>query len=640
MKLHLRFGLIAALFLTVFALYPQFKLYYLRGNDWQGSYAMNDIDEVAYASYLQALIDGRPRKNDPFTHRDDSLETPQEESLFSIQFATPYLVAIPARLLGLSGSTAMFVAGAFAAFFAALACFWLVGRLTDDSWLAMSATLVVLCGGALAAGEGALNEILYDGTSYPYFPFLRRYIPAVPFSIFFAFIASVWQLLNASEVKTKMLWSIASVFSFAFLTFSYFYLWTTAFAWFLCFGFIYILFNFRTLLSITTTKLPDITTKLPDTTTKLPDITTKLPDITTKLPDITTKLPDTTTLRKHITMLFLVLVGCLIALGCYAYLLSHRSHTMDDVQLLVLTRELDLMRVPELISYASLVMLVLGVLIKTLQLKHLSTIFAFSFAFVPIIVFNQQLITGRSLQPIHYQVFIGNYVALLSLVVTLGLLWKKINVSNRVSSVVFSILSIAAISWGFVECHYTVRVLDEANVLRDKGTDIANRLKILDKTGVILPFSLLQGDDLPTIAPQSVLWARHQHVFAGVTWQENKERYYQTLYYQNMDEKQLAENMKNGDFVSVIALFGWGRHTDRLNSEYKPLTYREIDAEAAKYGEYKKNFSLKNATNPTISYVIVPNDWQLDLSNLDFWYDRDDGEVFNEYTLYKVKPKN
>lgn len=611
MKLYLRFGLIAALFLTVFALYPQFKLLYLRGNEWQGSYAMNDIDEVAYAAYLQALIDGRPRKNDPFTHRDDSVETPQEESLFSIQFATPYAVAIPARILGLSGSTAMFVAGAFAAFFAALACFWLVGRLTDDSWLAMAATLIVLCGGALAAGEGALSEIFFDGVSYPYFPFLRRYIPAVPFSFFFAFIASVWQVLNAAELKTKTLWCLTSMFSFAFLVFSYFYLWTTAFAWFLCFGFIYILFNFRLL----------------------------LPNTISKISNSSTMLSDSATIRSNTKMLLVVLAGCLFALGCYAYLLSHRSHTMDDVQLLVLTRDLDLLRIPALISYASLVMLIVGILLRTLDLKHLSTIFAFSFAFVPIIVFNQQLITGRSLQPIHYQVFIGNYVSLLSLAVTLGLLWKKINLSEKVSKSLFVFLSIAAICWGFVECHYTVRVLDEANVLRDKGMDIAGRLKTLDKNGVVLPFSLLQSDDLPTIAPQSVLWARHQHVFAGVTWQENKERYYQMLYYQNMDEDQLAENMKNGDFVSVIALFGWGRHTDRLNSEYKPLTYREIDEEAAKYGEYKRNFNLKNATSPTISYVIIPNDWQIDLSNLDFWYERNDGEVFDEYTLYKVQLK-
>ena len=65
MKLRWRFGIIAGLFLAVFSLYPQMKMVYLRGSDWQGNYAYNDIDEVAYAAYLRALIDGRPRKNDP-----------------------------------------------------------------------------------------------------------------------------------------------------------------------------------------------------------------------------------------------------------------------------------------------------------------------------------------------------------------------------------------------------------------------------------------------------------------------------------------------------------------------------------------------------------------------------------------------
>jgi len=77
MKLRWRFGIIAGLFLAVFSLYPQCKLIYNRGGDWNGHYAYNDIDEVAYASYLKALIDGRPRKNDPYTGRDDSLDDPQ-----------------------------------------------------------------------------------------------------------------------------------------------------------------------------------------------------------------------------------------------------------------------------------------------------------------------------------------------------------------------------------------------------------------------------------------------------------------------------------------------------------------------------------------------------------------------------------
>src|SRR5438876_4589038 len=100
MKLRWRFGIIAGLFLTIFSLYPQFMMIYLRGSEWDGNYAYNDIDEVAYAAYLKALIDGRPRKNDPYTGRDDSAENPQQESLFSIQFAGPYSIAIPARGFG------------------------------------------------------------------------------------------------------------------------------------------------------------------------------------------------------------------------------------------------------------------------------------------------------------------------------------------------------------------------------------------------------------------------------------------------------------------------------------------------------------------------------------------------------------
>src|SRR3954449_6641231 len=100
MKLRWRFGLIAALFLSIFSLYPQMKLWYHRGAEWQGNYAYNDIDEVAYASYVQALVDGSPRKNHPHPGNDDSPEHPQPESLFSIQFAAPYTLAIPGRILG------------------------------------------------------------------------------------------------------------------------------------------------------------------------------------------------------------------------------------------------------------------------------------------------------------------------------------------------------------------------------------------------------------------------------------------------------------------------------------------------------------------------------------------------------------
>ncbi len=97
-----RFGILAGIIIALFGLYPQFALWNERGGEWNGTFASNDLDEVAYAAYLQALIDGRPRKNDPYSGRDESTETPQPESIFSIQFLPPVAISIPARLFGLN----------------------------------------------------------------------------------------------------------------------------------------------------------------------------------------------------------------------------------------------------------------------------------------------------------------------------------------------------------------------------------------------------------------------------------------------------------------------------------------------------------------------------------------------------------
>lgn len=595
MKLRWQFGIIAGIFLVAFTLYPQFKMLYLRGDDWQGHYAYNDIDEVAYASYVKALIDGRPRKNDPYTGRDDSPEKPQEESLFSIQFAAPFVLAIPARILGINAPWAMTLGGAFAGFFAALACFWLVGKLTDDSLFAMAGTLVILAGGAIFAGEGAIGEITGWSYAYPYFPAFRRYIPAVPFATFFSMMALVWLLINSENERKRIIYCVLASFCFAFTVFSYFYTWTTAAAWL---GTVFILWLIAR--------------------------------------------PEG--FRRDFKAFLALGAGCLFALIPYALLLSKRSHTMDDVQLLVHTRMPDIWRVPEYISFLVLVILAIGILLKKIAIRERETLFVISFALVPIIVFNQQIITGRSLQPIHYQVFIGNYVAGLALVAAIGIILKKSDwFKTLMPKIVFSIVAVLAAVWGFVECHYTVRILDDANIERDKSMPVAKRLTELGKTeqnpykSVVFPLSMTQGDDMPTVAPQSVLWARHQHVFAGVTWQENKERYYQYLYFQNINEKQLAESIKRGDFVSMIALFGWGRHTDRLNSEYKPLTYGEIDEEARKMGAYLQNFNPRSSPETILSYVVVPKDWEVNFTNLDKWYERGEAETHGDYLLYRVR---
>ena len=201
MKLRWRYGIVAGLFLAIFSLYPQFKMLYLRGSDWNGHYAYNDIDEVAYAGYLNALIDGRPRKNDPYTGRDDSPENPQPESLFSIQFIAPYTIALPARLFGIGPPWAMTISGAAAAFLTALAIFWLLGMLTGDSlfgWRHWS-----FYARALFAGEGAIGEVVGGGFSYPYFPGFRRYLPAMAFPPFFLLLGLVWKLIGTGANGAK-----------------------------------------------------------------------------------------------------------------------------------------------------------------------------------------------------------------------------------------------------------------------------------------------------------------------------------------------------------------------------------------------------------------------------------------------------
>ena len=614
MKLRWRFGIIAGLFLVVFSLYPQLKMFYLRGAEWNGNYAYNDIDEVAYGGYLNALIDGRSRKNDPYSGRDDSPENPQPESLFSIQFAGPYTVAIPASILGIGAPWAMTISGAVAAFLTALAIFWLIGMITGDSLFAMAGSLVVLCGGALFAGEGAIGEILGTSYSYPYFPGFRRYVPAMAFPAFFAFAGLVWKILNREarekgetnpkskiqNLKSKIssspfLLISVSALAFGYTVFTYFYVWTTAIAWLGCVGVCWLIVR-----------------------------------------------PDG--VWRDLKMLAGLGVGCLLLLVPYAYMIANRAQTMDDMTMLVRTRAPDLTRTPEIISFVVLTVIGIGILLKMFELRDRAILFAVSLALVLIVVFNQQIITGQSLQPIHYQVFIGNYVAGLAVVVTLAAVWRTAGRREATPArIAVSMLAVVAAAWGFVECHYTVRVLDEVNVVRDEAFPVAKRLvelAALDSDPhrkVVIHLGIAEGDDLPTIAPQAVLWARHQHVFAGLNWQENKERYYQQLYYQGVSGRQLADGMKRGDdFVSMIALFGWGRHTDRLNSNYKPLTFGEIDAEARKFDEYVRDFDAKRNVATRLDYLIAPADPAPFFDNIDKWYMRDAGETFGNYILYKL----
>lgn len=596
MTVKWRFGFLAAFVVALFALFPQIAVWNERGDNYNGVFASNDLDEPAYAAYLQALIDGRPRKNDPYSGRDETAENPQYESIFSTQFAAPYLVAIPARVLGLNASQ-MFIALLWLASFAtALALFWLLANITEDSRLAAIGTLVVMFGGALVAGNGYIKE-LFGGAAYPFLPFLRRYIPAVAFPFFFAMFGFVWVALKSAVVRRKYLSSIAAALCFGFLVFSYFYLWTTAAAFLFALTLVWLIVR-----------------------------------------------PENW--KGNLRFLLLIDALSFLFLLPYGYLLSNRAPSADAVQLLVLTHAPDLFRTSAIVCYVALIVAALAIALKFTRIREQSTVFLAAFAVVPFIVFNHQVISGRSLQPFHYEYYVCNYLVALTVLLTLTIFFKKI-AQPKIYSAVLLIVGLTAVVWGYLEVKQTTKLLVFWNVERDEAMPISKRLvelakeneTLYGKNAVTLNFDYVQADNQPTLAPQAVLWARHQHVFAGVGWEENKTRYYQMLYYAGRDADWLRQDFRNGDIEAYMALFGWDRFNATLSVNARPLTVGEVEQEVQRYDSFYKNFSIAQASAPTLSFVVVPKEGDWNLANLQRWYEIAAGEDFGKYKLHKVKLK-
>src|SRR5205807_2875695 len=136
------------------------------------------------SAYITVLISGRPRRSDPHTGRDEAPGKPQPESLFSIQFLPAYAIALPARVFHVSASTAFIFLIALAAIGSSLAIFWLIFSVSGDGRLAAAGVIIALCLGTLVATQGGVRTFLGTAPTYSFFPFLRRYQPAVPFPLF------------------------------------------------------------------------------------------------------------------------------------------------------------------------------------------------------------------------------------------------------------------------------------------------------------------------------------------------------------------------------------------------------------------------------------------------------------------------
>lgn len=587
-KIEWKWGGIAALAMALLALFPQLHLITARGRSWSGNYAHSYRDESAYSAYLQALINGHSRRNDPYTGREDQPEAPLHETLFSIQFIPAYLAAIPARLLGLSASSIFIALMPIIALSSSLVLYWLLATVTQNSRLAAAGVLVVLCLSTLVSLHGPVR-MFFGQPGWTYLPFLRRYLPSIPFPFFLSLLALVWRI-TAAEKKVNLVFSVFVCAILIFLNFSYFYLWTAALAWLICVVALWLIARPKGW-------------------------------------------------QHSVRVITLGIALSIPAVVTYVVMLTQRARTADTIQVLLHTRAPDLLRPSEVLSAVLLAVIGLLIILHRLPFKDYRVLFAISLLLLPISVFNQQILTGSSLQPFHYEEFVTSYCVLLALVIV----WSTLSQYRILPSALSSYkalfwIAVVSFAYGANTAATASGALLDDNLRRDKTVAMGVRLREMGRAnlGIVLPTDLWQGDMLPSVAPQPVLWAIHMPVFAGNHAAEEKERFYQFLYYSGVSARQLDELLTSRSYILIAELFGPGRTAEHLTQDFHPVSASEIGDEVKAYADYLEFFNRETAAKYQLSYVIIPSDAAFDVSNLDQWYERDAGELIDGFIIYHV----
>jgi hypothetical protein len=577
---HIRWkpGVLAGLAVAIVTFIPQALFWVDRGTQWQGSFAITDYDEVGYSAYLNSIIQGRPRRNNPYAGPKNTPAAATVENLYSIQFVPPYAVALPARLIGLSASTVFILLLPIMAFASTLAVFWLLVEVTEESRLAAVGVLIVLLCGLLAS-EYPFAPTQSVGT----FPFLRRYLPAVPFPLFFIFCISVWHAFTR-QTRAGLLWSIAAGVVFGLLVYSYFYLWTAAGAWLVCMTTVWIV----------------------------------------------ARPAERTHVLKCISILGTVALSALLP---FFYLVSIRAGTIDSTYGLAITHAADVFRFTEIIGAVILVALAWGALRGIISWTSPAVLFTASCAATPFVVFNQQVITGHSLQPFHYEQFIVNYLILIGFVITDQLLWKFLLRRSlfpiALALVVGTSLAIKSSS-----------VNSQHNLVRDEAIPVFKRIEDdlvrNPAAGTALFDQTLLAASAPTSCTVPLLWAPYTYTYGTISTAEDNERLFQYFYYLGVAETKFKKLLE-GDSLFSAALFGVPRVNRTLTQKFEPVSPEEIREQAQAYSTYITGFSRDYAKRWPLSYVILSDGIAYDLSNLDRWYERDAGERIRSSILYRVR---
>jgi hypothetical protein len=557
-------------------------------------------DELLYSAYLNALIEGRARKNDPFGGKDSSESAPLPESIFSIQSLPAYAVALPARALGTSASTAFIVLIAVAALLACLSLYWLIANVTHDPQLASAGSLFVLCLGCILGGHGFFGTFVDVGVAA--FPFLRRYQPAMAFPLFFVFQILVLRAL--SNMRRALIFSTLAGVTLAVLIFSHLYLWTASAAWLGCIGSLWFYFQ-------------------------------------------------PADRGKSIAVLAVIGGMATIAIVPYVYLLSHRAATLDKQQILISTHSLDLFRLHETLGAVILLALIIGIARKRIKREDPRVLYAASLAVLPFIVFNQQVLTGRTMQVFHFEVAVVNYSTLVGLLITGALLWQPIPRRFLIWMAGFSLawsVFLVALPARLVFVPQAIAddrkipVLLRLNELsKQDGTLVDLRTKGQASTLVFSPSVALIAL-LPTWTSQGTLLDMTGVDCIGMTPEQRKKFFYMHLYYSNTDIEALRQALngkldRSHEELSSVrtALFGYERTAPALTPRFKAIEPNDVEQELLTYQMFTTSFSREDAASRPLSYAVIREESRVKLANLDRWYELDAGERVGDYTLHRLK---
>ncbi|PYS65780.1 MAG: hypothetical protein DMF76_01985 [Acidobacteria bacterium] len=335
----------------------------------------------------------------------------------------------------------------------------------------------------------------------------------------------------------------------------------------------------------------------------------------------------------------------------FVILLSHRNRNMDEIHHLRLSHAPDPFYLPEIIGFIVLGIIGFAWRRNLIKIGSPLVLFAASCALMLVVVFNQQIITGQSLQPIHYKSFIGNYMALLSVVLLFSILWRARNPDRAIPKRLLAMATLVCLGWGIVEVSditsrdaAVARLRDEIlpvsrrlnNMVRDDGSFAAARAGKAPYP-VVYVSTLDAVRSIGTASPLAVLWTLHTPA-CGVSLTESKERFYQYMYYSGLTPQEIGTGMLQARFIVLAPLFGPERIVEGLISDPKPITTDEMAEELRHYIEYAEHFSIAQATHPQLNFVVVPNgEAKPSLNNLDKWYERDAGEQVGLFTIYRVK---